>query len=187
MKHEGILRSGSIVLLLSISFSCFVSGQSPSSSPKIILQVINKHCTMGRTIPSLYLRVFSNGTVECHKVKYASDDADLVRTKTLTTEEVGNLVTLLASPELAQGKRRYESMYQIIDSWMEWDIKVPHGSHSQAIQVLNFDPLAAEENNRPYPDALLQLGCSIRKLRTDVYGDEPSRHSEECKQALKVE
>src|ERR1700690_3847553 len=142
---------------------------------------------MGREIPSLYLRVFSNGTVECHTMSYTGVESDLIKKKTLTGEELDRLKGLVENPELTQVKRRYGLMYWVVDAWMEWDIKVPHGSHTQEIRVLNFAPLEAEEKKQPYPDALVKLGCSIRKLRNDVYADEPSYRAKDCKQALGIE
>jgi hypothetical protein len=70
---------------------------------------------------------------------------------------------------------------------MEWDIKLPHQWRTQTIQVLKFSPRSAQEKNTPYPDLLVKLGCSILKLRSDVYGDDPEYGSADCKRALGVE
>jgi hypothetical protein len=156
------------------------------SAPQVIFEVINKHFTMGRKIPSVYLRVFSDGTAECHTVRYAGGEAETVKKGKLTQEELGRLETLIDSPELLNVKKRYELMYTVIDSWMEWNIRVPHKSGEQKIQVLNFSPRSAREKNQPYPDVLVKLGCSIWKLRHEVYGDEPTYLNDDCKKALEI-
>ena len=132
-------RAGSIVLFHSIVLSCLALGQNPTSSKKIVVQVINKHYTMGRGVPSVYLRVFSNGTVECHTMKYTGVEAELVKKKTLTAEEFDGLRVLLESPGLTQVEKRYALMYRGVDSWMEWDIKVPHGPHMQEILMVEWN------------------------------------------------
>jgi len=157
-------------------------------SSKVILEVINRHFTVGKRIRSVYLRVFSNGTAECHTEKYW-DEPDIVKKKVLAPEDFEALRTLLAQPELLSVKHRYERMYPVIDSWMEWNIKILHAGDVQTIEVAGFSPAAAKGSDQPYPDVLVKLGCSIWKLRNDVYGDEQAArpvHSEDCNAALGV-
>ncbi len=113
----------------------------------------------------------SDGTAECHTEKYW-DEPDTVKRKVLAAEDFERLKSLLAQPELLNAKARYGLMAPVIDSWMEWTIKVPHGQYTQTIKVDNFNPTAANERKAPYPDTLVKLGCSIWKMRSDVYGDE---------------
>jgi hypothetical protein len=140
-------------------------------SSKIILEVINRHFTVGKKIRSVYLRVFSDGSAECHAEKYW-DEPDTVKRKALSHEDLAQLKALVEQPELLTVKPRYKLMAPVIDSWMEWTIKVPHGRRVQQIEVANFDPAAAKERNERYPEVLVKLGCSIWKMRSDVYADE---------------
>lgn len=143
----------------------------PGPSAKVILEVINRHFTVGKKIPSVYLRVFSDGSAECHAEKYW-DEPDSVKKKALSHEDFEQLKALLGQPELLSVKPRYELVAPVIDSWMEWTIKVPHGRSVQQIKVANLDPAAAKERKEPYPEVLVKLGCSIWKIRSDVYADE---------------
>ena len=157
-------------------------------SSKVILEVINRHFTVGKKIRSVYLRVSSDGTAECHTEKYW-DEPDIVKTKVLAREDLERLRVLLEQPELLSVKHRYERMYPVIDSWMEWNIKLHHAGEAQIIEVAGFSPSAAKGRNQPYPDVLVKLGCSIWKLRSEVYGDQQAAravHSEECNAALGV-
>jgi hypothetical protein len=140
-------------------------------SSRVTLEVINRHFTVGRKIRSVYLRVFSDGTAECHTEKYWNEP-DSVKRKVLAPEDFQRIKALLQQPELLSGQPRYELMAPVIDSWMEWTIKVPHGQNVQTIEVANFNPTAAKERKTPYPDGLVKLGCSIWKMRSDVYADE---------------
>jgi hypothetical protein len=139
-------------------------------SSKVILEVINRHFTVGKKIPSIYLRVFSDGSAECHAEKYW-DETDTAKKKALSQKDFEQLKVLVGQPELLNVKPRYELMEPVIDSWMEWTIKVPHGRNVQKIEVANFAPAAAKERKEPYPDVLVKLGCSIWKLRSYVYSD----------------
>jgi hypothetical protein len=185
-----------LVLLLSGAVSLGVSGAKSGPSAKLILEVMNRHFTVGRKIRSVYLRVYSDGTAECHTVKYTGDETDdgpdIVKQKTLAPVELQSLEAVLHNPELLQVEKKYGLMYTVIDSWMEWDIRVPHGWHKEKIKVLNFSPASARKENHPYPPALLKLGCLIWKLRNDVFGDEaygaePLYRIDDCKTALGIQ
>ncbi|HWZ97707.1 MAG TPA: hypothetical protein VN025_08100 [Candidatus Dormibacteraeota bacterium] len=178
-------RLGSVVLLVLVSAFLEASSQESKSSVKLILQVINKHHTIGQAIPSVYIRVFSDGRVECHTVQYTGKETDIPKSKTLTGDELKALKALLENPELMTVDTKYGLMYTVIDSWMEWDFTVPHGPRVQKIHVLNFAPSAARERNLPYPSSLEKLGCSIRKIRRDLYEDEPT--GVDCQKLLAVQ
>ena len=140
------------------------AGKGPEPRQKTILEVINRHFALGRKIPSVYLRVFSNGTAECDTEKYT-------KKKVLSSEEFEELKAIIDEPELLDVKKRYELMHMVVDSWMEWDISIKHPGSVQRVQVASFSPESARERNQPYPAALVKLGCSILKIRNDVYGD----------------
>lgn len=170
-----------IILALFVAGAVVNWGQSNSAeaatalkagpSRRVNLEVINRHFTVGKKIRSVYLRVFSDGTAECHTEKYW-DEPDSVKRKVLAPDDFEKLKDLLKRPELLSAKPRYGLMAPVVDSWMEWTIKVPHGQNVQNIEVANFNPTAAKESKTPYPDVLVKLGCSIWKIRSDVYADE---------------
>jgi hypothetical protein len=154
------------------------------TSSKVILEVINRHFTVGKKIRSVYLRVFSDGTGECHTEKY-SDEPDIMKKKMLARKDFEALRTVLQERELSTLKHRYERMYPVVDSWMEWNIKISDHGPNRKIEVAGFSPSAAKKQNQPYPDVLVRLGCSIWKLRDEIYGEEQATmadHAEECNQ-----
>src|SRR6267142_2284216 len=168
------IRAALLSLLIAGSILFMLRGEPeirPSAGengPKIILlEVINKHFTVGKTVPSVFLRVFSDGTAKGHTEKFW-EEADVTKTKTLDAEELEKLRAAINEPNLSGIKKRYELMRFVIDSWMEWDITIQHPRGTQRIEVVSFSPDAARERNQPYPDALVKLGCSILKTRNDV-------------------
>lgn len=187
-----ILLASLVALLFSGTISSDVRPKSAELSPisavsethaPPVLEVINRHFTVGEKIPSIYLRVSSDGTAEGHTLAYSGRERDVVKKKTLAPDEFERLTAVLDAPELLNVKSRYESTRLIIDSWMEWDISIQRPGHAQKIEVVNFSPswfgLA-----QPYPDALLQLGCSVWKIRDQVCGTEPGHNDPKCKKAL---
>jgi len=188
MTHPRGKRFSSIgfsILLLGACFLVDVSGHTSqavtkSNAPRtLILEVINRHFTVGEKIPSTYLKVYSDGTAECHAPKYW-DEPDVAKTKSLPIEEFNQLKALLEQPDLLNVKHRYERMYTVMDSWMEWTIKIDHPSGEQSFEVSGFSPSSAKASNQPYPEALTKLGCSIQKIRSEVFGYEPHRAEADC-------
>jgi hypothetical protein len=187
-----ILLASLLALLFSGTTSSDVRTKSAELSPipavsgtsaTPILEVINRHFTVGLEIPSIYLKVFSDRTAEGHTLAYSGQERDVVKKKTLAPDEFERLTAVLDAPELLMVKSRYESTRMIIDSWMEWDINIQRPGHAQKIEVVNFSP-SWFGMAQPYPDALLQLGCSVWKMRDHVYGAEPGHDDPKCKKAL---
>lgn len=154
---------------------------------EIILEVMNKHFTRGTTIPSRYLTVFSDRTAECRTQKFTGEEKDVTRRKVLGTKEFGKLRAIINEPNFLDIEKRYELNHPVVDSWMEWTIAVRHPNGEQSIQVANFSPASELYKNQAYPDALVKLGCSILKIREEVFDDpyayskircpnEPSEH-----------
>jgi hypothetical protein len=159
--------------------------ESPDdSSGQVILEVINRHFTVGQKIPSLYLRIFSDRTVECHPLSYTGKEADAANKKYLRPEGFKRIKALIDKPELLKVKKRYELTHPVFDSWMEWDIKIQHPDGVQEISVANFSPGSTRGPSQPYPDALVMLGCSISKLRDELCGNEPEYRRYNCSKLL---
>ena len=131
---------------------------------------------MGTNIQSVYLRLFSDGTAECHAVKFRRDDEDAVKEKHLQPQEFAEAKALLGQPGLRQVKGRYEFPRMVIDSWMEWDMRIRNSASVRHVTI-SFAHLA---NHVTYPPALGRLGCLILKVRHDVYGDGTDYYRQAC-------
>lgn len=183
------LRNVSLALLGAGTLLCDLSGQTTvepanDSSAPVILEVINRHFTVGKKIPSVFLRVSSDRTVECHPLSYTGEDTGVVKKKILRPKEFEGVKALVDQPELPKVKNRYELTHPVFDSWMEWDIKIQHPDGVQNITVANFSPESTRGPSQPYPDALVMLGCSISKMRGEVCADEPGYRRSNCEKVL---
>src|ERR1700722_16429782 len=105
-RRATISRMPRCMLFLSVLVFLGLCSAILGSSPRVILEVINRHFTVGRKIPSVYLRVFSDGTAECHTVRYTGNESEIVKKGKLTSEELGRLESLLNVPEMLNVRKR---------------------------------------------------------------------------------
>jgi hypothetical protein len=182
----GSLGAGKIVLLLLMPlvlcvFSPESLGQARTerASAAVIVDVMNYHFTMGHKIPSVFLKVLSDGTVECGSLRATGPEANVVKKKLLTPEELREVTEAIDRSKLLHTEARYELTHPVIDSWMEWDITIPRAEGVQDITIAAFASTPLRDG--PYPIAVVRLGCTISRLRDEVYGDEPAYRRNECK------
>lgn len=191
MKHLNLsglcLRFGLVVAVSTVCLRLADAQTAESASRKLVLEVINRHFTFGKKIPSVYLRVLSDGTAECHTQRYWNEP-DILKQKRIPAQEYDALKAILEDRDLPAVKHRYERRYPVIDSWMEWKIKVKHPTGEQTFEVSGFSPRSASASGQPYPTVLTKLGCSIWKIRREVYGDNAGRadDSEDCRNAIEA-
>jgi hypothetical protein len=194
---------GTVLFALAI-----ISLQAPiaksNSHGELILEVIITDFTagqIGQRVHSAYLRVYSDGWAECRTLGFTGHEREKVKWKKLARGELQTLEAALDDPELLHmNNQKYGPTGVVIDSWTEWDIKVPYSGQAQRIDVkvddfaLNIEAFdiateAGRKKMQSYPPALLKLGCLIWKVRNQIYGDEtfegkPFYLSDGCKAAL---
>jgi hypothetical protein len=181
------LMQSTLVIVLALGFLAAGDNfaQSPSLGKDIVLEVIATHTTLASEDKYVYLRVFSDGTAEWQSSMLSNSQKTehLAVKKTLTQDEFIRIKSAVSEPKLAAVGPRYETRYAIVDTSTEWTIKIQRPGQPQIIQVLEFSPGLARTMKHPYPDALVKLGCNIKKLRVDVSGESNTLDSE-CKRAL---
>jgi hypothetical protein len=153
---------------------------------EVILEVDATQRSMDADYAYLYLRVFSDSTAEYqprHPTASGSS-GPLIITKTLAQDGFKSLESVLQERSLARLGGPYESQFAILDSWTEWKIRLQNRGRPRTITVLEFSPGLAKAVKRPYPDALVKLGCTLGRLRSDVSGEPPVLDSG-CKKVFK--
>jgi hypothetical protein len=182
------LMQSTLVVVLTLRFLVVGDNfaQSPSLGKDIVLEVIATHTTLESEDKYVYLRVFFDGTAEWQSSMLSNSQKTkrLAVKKTLTQDEFMRIKSAVTEPKLAAVGPRYETRYAIVDSYTEWMIKIQRPGQPQIIQVLEFSPGLARTMKHPYPDALVKLGCNIKKLRVDVSGESNKLLDSECKRAL---
>ena len=160
---------------ISLAASVFivpVIGQTSSTKfpepRRVLLEVVNRHFTMDMKIPSIYLKVMSDGKIECHAIKFGEKDEDSVKTMQLSLHELAKITAVLNNPRLRDLNQRYELHPDFTDSWMEWEININQPSVSVRRNItLAF---AGGSGVSSIPVSLRKLGCEILELRRRVYG-----------------
>ena len=176
---EGVLLLVAVVLGV-LSHDLRAQARTEGASLPVIVEVMNYHFTMGHKISSVFLKVLSDGTVECHSLRATGSEANVVKTKVLTPDEFREVKEVIDQSKLPDAKKRYELTHPVIDSWMEWGIRIPRTTGAQDIAIAAFASTPLGDGS--YPIEVVKLGCLISKLRDEVYGNEPDYRRRECKQ-----
>lgn len=163
-----------VFLVPTLYFACGQIIAQQSELPKPVLRVVNRHFTVGKRIPSEFLQVFSDGSVECHAIKFGEHDKDDVKKGQLTPNELASLTSALDNS--GGLSHDYKLQRFVWDSWMAWDITIEQPLPSQTV-TLTF---AGGSGDSDLPYALRNLGCQILELRRKVYGDDIRYYNHAC-------
>lgn len=166
-----------LLLVLALCFTCGMTRAQKSESPKLLLRVVNRHFTVGKRIPSDFLEVFSDGSVECHAIKFGEHDEDHVKKGQLSPDELVKLASALNESGFHSLSRVYKLQRFVTDSWMEWDISTGGPwLHSHNITLA----FAGGNGDSKLPDSLRKVACQIVELRRKIYGDDVGYYSRAC-------
>jgi len=178
-----------LVLVPSIA-AAQVSTPVPNRPGTVILEVAAEDFDIAWRQEYLYLKVLSDGAAECQIVKRKSGDmrfekADIVPVKrSLSEAELRQLQALLAQDDISRLESTYRQRIALmLDAGTAWNIRIPRMNRTQEIHVVAFAPDAAKAQKRPYPTALLSLGCTIEKLRGETIGQNADTE-DECRKVL---
>jgi len=193
MKINHSLRTRIPLLALSIAIGAaslllqqfdgrkIVTAVLADSSRPVLLEVTNTHFMRGQEIPSVFLRITTDGVAYCEILKFSGKEADKFKRKKLTAKELDEVKADLNQSQVMDAGERYEFSRMVIDSWMEWTVTIPRAGREQHVAI-SFTR-TSDAKARPYPDALAKLGCLILKLRGEVYGDDTGYYRPACEKA----
>jgi hypothetical protein len=166
------------------------SPESQNRDGTLILEVAAEDFDIAWRQEYLYLKVLSDGAVECQIVKRKSGDmrfekAEIESVKrSLSASELEQLKALLAQNSISRLENIYKQRIAVmLDAGTAWDIRIPRINRTQEIRVVSFAPDAATAQKKPYPAALLTLGCTIEKLRRATIGENVNT-DDECGKVL---
>jgi hypothetical protein len=163
--------------VLALCFACCQTvGQTGSDAPRLLLRVVNRHFTVGKRIPSDFLKVFSDGTVECRAVKFGKHDEDAVKKTQLSRDELTKVISALNDSGFGHLSHDYKLQRLVVDSWMEWDITIEQPARRQNVTLA----FAGGSDQTTLPEALGKLGCLILELRRTAYGDDTTYYTPAC-------
>jgi hypothetical protein len=143
-------------------------------SPKhLLLEVVQTDSGVGGTNQFVYLRVFSDRSVEFHPKRNQALKRERASRAQISDEDMDSTVKLLAREDVADLPRIFRSTFTPIDFYWTLDFTIPRGAQSQKIKVVNFSPGMAKQNNKPYPEALIRLVCTVWAVRKNFPTEMP--------------
>jgi hypothetical protein len=150
------------------------------SSKQLVLEVLQTDSGVGGTNQFVYLRVFSDRSVEFHPKRNQELKRERVSRAQISEEDMNATVNVLTRKDVAELPSLFKSTYIPIDFYWTLDFTIPKGAKSQKISVVNFYPQMAKQNNKPYPEALVRLVCTVWAVRKDFKTEMPDL-SEDCR------
>lgn len=155
-------------------------------SKQLVLDVLETDSGVGGTNQFVFLRVFSDRTVEFHP-KRSDDFKEVpVSEEKISEAQLDIILALVKREDVVKLLSTFKSTYTPIDFNWVLDFKIPRGPGTQLIQLVNFNPDIARQNHKPYPEALVRLACSVLNLRRKLKADTPYS-DEECKEFVPIQ
>lgn len=145
-------------------------GQSPK---QLLLEVLQTDSGVGGTNQFVYLRVFSDRSVEFHPKRNQELNREGVSRGRISDEYMDATLKVLAREDVGELPSSFTSTYTPVDFNWTLDFTIPRGTRSQKIKVVNFYPRMATQTNKSYPEALVRLVCTAWAVRRDCRAEMP--------------
>jgi hypothetical protein len=150
------------------------------SSKQLVLEVLQTDSGVGGTNQFVYIRVFVDRSVEFDPKRNQNLKRDRVSRAQISGEDMDSIAKVLASEGVANLPSIFRSTFTPIDFNWTLDFSIPRGTHNQKIKVVNFSQGMAKQNNKPYPEALVRLVCTVWAVRKNFPTEMPDL-SEDCR------
>jgi hypothetical protein len=148
--------------------------------PKVLLlEVLETYSGVGGTNQFVYLRVFSDRSVEFHPSRNQKLKRDRVSRAQITELGINAIVQTIAREDVAQLPHNFSSTFTPVDFNSILEFTIPRGTERQKIRVVNFYPSMAKQKKKDYPEALVRLVCTSWAIRQGFSTETPDLN-EEC-------
>ena len=148
------------------------SVEAPSPN-HLLLEALETDSGVGGTNQFVFLRVFSDQTVEFHPKRSQDLRKTPVVHEKIPQADIDRIQSLLAQDDVAKLSKVFSSTFTPIDFYWTLDFKIPRGTRIQQVKLVNFSPQMAKRNNKPYSEGLLKLACTVLILRQDMQAETP--------------
>ena len=151
-----------------------------SSSRHLLLEVLQTDAGVGGTNQFVYIRIFTDGSVEYHPRRSQELRREHVTRAHIPEEELAATAKALAREDVVVLPSMFKSTFTPIDFNWVLDFAIPRGGQRQKITVVNFSPSMAVRNNKAYPEALVRLVCAAWVVRKQLSTETPDL-SQDCR------
>jgi hypothetical protein len=155
-------------------------GQSVPSK-KLVMEILETYWGVGGTSHLVFLRIFSDRTIQSQPRRLEDEKKSTLNNGEISQAQLSSILALIAEEDVKKLPSTFRSTYTPIDSSWTLDIRIPRGTDVQQIKVVNFYPEMAKQNDKPYPEALMRLTCSVFALRLSLTAEKPY-YEGECRE-----
>ena len=154
--------------------------KSGAPSRRLVFEVLETDWGVGGTNQLVYLRMFSDSSVEYHPKRSQELRRDHALRGEISNDELNSTAKVLARDDVAKLPPVFKSTFTPKDFYWTLDLAIPRGTQLQRIKVVNFSPGMAVQNNKTYPEALVRLVCTAWAVRAHFKTETPDL-SEGCR------
>ncbi len=179
-----IVRRLPLVVIGLIVFPMFLFAQAqetvdPTAKPNLIVAVIATDHQLNTRVKYVFLRAFSDGTVEYHDPWHVDLFEPALTRKKMSTEQLSRLKKMLSGPEVSKLNGEYHGG-QGVDTSLRWDVTIatPGGAHTFTIWNFTYGLVHGLLPGRPITEPVRRAGCVIEDIGNQV--KDWKRHSPQC-------
>jgi len=168
--------------LLVFPMFLFVQAQEtvdPTAKPNLIVEVIATDHQLNTKTKYVFLRAFSDGTVEYHDPWHVDLFEPALTRKRMSAEQLSRLKKMLSEPEVSKLNGEYHGG-QGVDTSLRWDVTIATPSGARTFTIWNFTYGLAHGllPGRPITEPARRVGCTIEDTSNQV--KDSKRHSPQC-------
>jgi hypothetical protein len=148
--------------------------------PNLVLEVIATDYQIHTRMRYVYLRIFSDDSVEYHDPLHVDLFEPAPTRKKMSAEQLNLLKKILSESEMTNLRGEYKGG-QGVDTSLRWDVTLATPSGAKTFTIWNFTyGLAQLLPGRPVTEPARRVGCAVEDIANQVRGWE--RHSPQCDQ-----
>ena len=179
-----IIRRLPLAVFGLIVFPMFLFAQAqetvdPTAKPNLIVEVIATDHQLNTRAKYVFLRAFSDGTVEYHDPLHIDLFEPALTRKKMSAEQLSRLKKMLSEPEVSKLNGEYHGG-QGVDTSLRWDVTIatPGGAHTFTIWNFTYGLVHGLLAGRPITEPARRVGCSLENISNQV--KDGKRHSPPC-------
>jgi hypothetical protein len=183
-----IVRCLPLVVFGLIVFLMFLYAQAqetvdPTAKPNPIVEVIATDHQLHTRTKYVFLRAFSDGTVEYHDPWHVDLFDPVLTRKKLSLEQLSHLKKVLSEPEVSELSGEYHGG-QGVDTSLRWDVTIAtsDGAHTFTIWNFTYGLAHGPLPGRLITEAASRVGCAFEDISNQV--KDWKRHSPQCSRQI---
>ena len=179
-----VVRRLPLVVFGLIVFPMFLLVQAqetvdPTARPNLIVEVIATDHQLNTKTKLVFLRAFSDGTVEYHDPWHVDLFEPALTRKKMSAEQLSRLKKMLSEPEVSRLSGEYNGG-QGVDTSLRWDVTIatPGRAHKFTIWTFAYGLVHGLLAGRPITGPARTVGCTLEDTSNQM--KDSKRHSPQC-------